>query len=297
MRRAVAISLAAALAGIWVWWRAEPGTGPSGGVQVAKESPEAPPEPAPESPQPGVPPAPVAPIPEPVTGEAPSEEPEEPTRAEPAAPKAPKAEPILLALAMPEYTRPGAQSFGHLDAELRGTGAGDRPFALSPDHVGRTSLSAPILYWYLAQLPDPGMRIWLAIVDEARAETLIETELPAPEHPGLQALDLAGRAELAPGVDYTWSIALRVDPDHPERDRLAFGWLRHDLPGAAERERLARAAAGERPATFAALGYFYDALSELEQLEQTHPHDPQIERARTALLRQAGIEPARAGLE
>jgi hypothetical protein len=198
---------------------------------------------------------------------------------------------------MPEYARPGTQSLGHLDAELRGTGAADRPFALSPDHVGRSSRPAPLLYWYLPRLPEPGTQIWLAIVDESRAETLIETELPAPQRPGLQTLDLAGRAQLAPGVDYTWSIALRVDPDQPERDRVAFGWLRHDPPGAAERERLAGAAAGERPAAFAALGYFYDALAELEQLAQAHPVDPQIDRARGALLRQAGIEPARAGLD
>lgn len=308
-RRVRAAAIAAAIAVALLFWRTGPlerMAGSPAGEQIARELPREPeaPLPVPVAPAPSAPESPSEPIPSSETHAPPPEasappaprqpepepEPEPVPRHEPAPPSP---EPVLLAMAMPSYARPEGASFGHLDAALRGSAAGARPFALSPDHVGRTSRAEPTLYWHLGELPAQGTQIWLAIVDESRAESLLELELPRPSRAGVQQLPLEGRARLAAGVDYTWSIALRSDPDDPASDALAFGWIRYEPLAADDASAVANSAPGERPAAFAARGRFYDALDELEELEARHAGDARIAAARDALLEQAGIDPAR----
>jgi hypothetical protein len=307
-RRALAAALAAAIVAALLFWRAGPFEGGGGapeGERIARELPAPPVAPQPESPQAApAPRAPARPEPPPEEASAPPAVPETPPPApvapEPSprvpepGPKAPPgSQPVLLAMAMPNYARPEGASYGHLDAALRGSGSGTRPFALSPDHVGRTSRAQPTLYWHLSALPAEGAQVWLAIADESKAESLLELELPRPERSGWQAIPLSGRASLTPGVDYTWSIALRTDPDDPASDAIAFGWIRFEPLAAEDAAAIARATPGEKPAAFAARGRFYDALDELVALEAQHAGDPRIDAARDALLEQAGIDPAR----
>jgi len=303
-RRALLVAVAAAIAAALIFWRADPlgrGTESPDGEQIARDLPREPqPLPLPpapsaptadvqESPTPEVEHVPPAEVPAPPAAERSGHAPAEPA---PREPERPEPQPVLLALAMPNYARPDGASLGHLDAALRSSASPARPFALSPDHVGRTSRPEPTLYWHLAELPAEGTQVWLAIVDESRAESLLEVQLPTPSRAGLQKLPLSGRARLVPGVDYTWSIALRSDPDDPSSDALAFGWIRYEPLAANVAAALASAAPGERPAAFAANGRFYDALDELEALQSQHAGDARIASARDALLEQAGIEPA-----
>jgi hypothetical protein len=200
-----------------------------------------------------------------------------------------------MALAMPRYAAPASGRLDRLEGILRGTGGTAQPRAISPDHVGRASRAAPVLYWYLPAPLPPGAELWLSIVDPAREETLLDVALPAPAGPGLQRSELEGRAALAPGVDYTWSISLRADPDQPSLDLVAFGWIRHEPPAAEASARISGADPGAVPAAWAELGYFYDAFAALDALALAHPQDARVRAAQVELLRQANLAPAELG--
>jgi hypothetical protein len=137
----------------------------------------------------------------------------------------------------------------------------------------------------------------VSIVDPASEETLLDTVLAVPARAGMQRLDLGGRAQLTPGIDYTWSISLRPDRDRPSLDQVAFGWIRHEVLSADQRSRITSADPGALPAVWAELGYFYDAFDALDALARFHPGDPRVEAAQAELLRQANLDPGRLGFE
>jgi hypothetical protein len=198
---------------------------------------------------------------------------------------------------MPRYQAPRGDARDRIDGALRGTRPTAAALVISPDHVGRTSEATPVLYWYLPALPPAGTELWLSVVDPSAQETLLDVSLPSPAAPGLQRFALEGHAVLAAGIDYTWSVSLRADLEHPSWDQVAFGWVRHEPPGSESAARIARAEAGSRAALWAELGYFYDAFAELEALARSYPDDRRVREAQAELLRQAHLEPARLGLQ
>jgi hypothetical protein len=200
-----------------------------------------------------------------------------------------------MALAMPRYAAPSGERLDRLDGILRGTGGSTQPRAISPDHVGRASRAAPVLYWYLPASPPAGAEVWLSIVDPAAEEALLDVALPTPAGPGLQRSELEGRTVLAPGVDYTWSVSLRPDRAQPSLDQVAFGWIRHEPPAAPTSARISSADPGAQPAAWAELGYFYDAFAALDALALAHPEDARVRAAQAELLRQANLQPEELG--
>jgi hypothetical protein len=294
----VALAAAAALAVVWLQRGMQPqGEQVAQRPQVLPPEPVQPREPTPEPPSRVVPEAPTAEAPAapPQPSDAPAPTPE-PTRKPEPEPEPARPEPVMLAMAMPHYAAPGGETFDRMDGVLRGTGSGEQPLALSPDHVGRASTAAPVLSWYLPELPPSGAEVWLSVVDARAEETLLDVEISRPAQAGLQEFALAGKAELRPGVDYTWSVSLRTDPDQPSLDQVAFGWVRYEPVSAEDAARLASAEPGAKPALWAELGYFYDALTDLEALAREHPGDPRVRQAQAVLLRQANLDPARVGL-
>jgi hypothetical protein len=281
-------------------------TDPPAGEQIAKgvePAPQVPaparepvPVPAPSEPAPPPPTAPPPAVVVPPEAPSPSEAPRSGTPEPSPRVSDPEPQPVLLALAMPRYQAPPGDSRDRIDGALRGTRLTAAALVISPDHVGRTSQASPALYWYLPSLPPAGTEVWLSVVDPAAQETLLDVSLPPPAAAGLQRFALGGHV-LAAGIDYTWSVSLRPDLEHPSWDQVAFGWIRHEPPGSESAARIAQAEAGSRPALWAELGYFYDAFAELEALARVHPHDRRVREAQAALLRQAHLEPARLGLQ
>ena len=173
----------------------------------------------------------VAPVPEPPPSEAP----------------APAPAPVQLAAA-PQYRAPADARFVARLAGTRAAGS-TRPLALAPEHVARTRLAQPVLYWALPELPPAGTRAQLEL-SRSSGEIVGRFELPAPARPGLQRASLAELGpRLEPGDELRWIVSLTLGDDVSE----SSAWIqRIDAPGVdAGAESSARA------------GLWYDALDAL----------------------------------
>jgi hypothetical protein len=150
--------------------------------------------------------------------------------------------------------------------------------ALVPEHVGRTAVESPALYWVLEGDAQPGVIFELTLSDERAIEPLLETRIAGPVEAGLHRVALADHGvALAVGVEYQWSVALVVDPEERSRDVVASGWIER-VPGPG-------AAAGD-PADAARRGLWYDALDAACASARASPADPG---PLDALLAQAGL--------
>jgi hypothetical protein len=287
LRLAVPLAVAAAaLVALLVgqpWKRTGPGAGPGAPPQQVARAPEP------------VPPEPVAPAPAPQEPTRPAEP--EPTRAAPApvTPEPPQSqpapsaveEPVYVALLEPEYAPPwDLESRTRVASEVRG--AGDLPslHALAPAHVAQTLAARPTLLWHLSSVPDTGE--WrLVIADPQAIDPLVSRLLPRPARPGVQRVELD--ADLAPGVEYQWSIVWRRDPGNPASDVIAQGWVRRVSAPAGLHAELVSRPAHEHAALYAREGLWYDALAELDRVHRRFPDEPGPRQALSALLADADL--------
>lgn len=171
--------------------------------------------------------------------------------------------------------RPRLESVVHLGGgrELRGV-------AIVPEHVGRTRLAAPSVFWHLSGfVPDQG-EFLLRIARADAAEPLIEIALRERPQAGLQETRLVALGiELPVAMTYRWSVmyvASAASPAHP----VAEGWIQR-YPAAATSESdldLARV----RDAADA--GFWYDAFG------AAHPPGGVLVLARRGLLADIGLE-------
>ncbi len=234
---------------------------------------------------PGTDPAPTGPRPDPAGTLEPAPPPEAPDP-EPGVEPAPAPAPIYVAMLEPAY----APSF-ELDARerresyVRGAPGAGRLVALAPEHVARTAQASPTLLWWVER-PQVGGEWWLVVSDPQAFEPLLRARIEAPTRPGLQSAALADLGvELAPGVNYQWSIAQRVDPADPSADRVAQAWIRRVPPPAG----LAGTPEHERPAALAAAGLWYDALAEIAARHRARPGAPAPRDALARMLEAAGL--------
>jgi len=204
-----------------------------------------------------------------------------------------------LALVAPVYRTPPTEVFSSLAGAVRGVRREARLATISPaDHFGQTGTPRPELYWFSA-LPVPeDARVYLTVVDELRAQDLIDVEVATPAVSGLQRIVLA--RDLEPDVSYRWSVSISLDAQNPAIDRIASGGIRYAPPSEALQARIDAADAGAVPAIWAEAGYFYDAFRALEALARTR-QDPRaeatpVEIAEAALICAAGRTPGDLGL-
>jgi hypothetical protein len=158
--------------------------------------------------------------------------------------------------------------------------------AFAPDHVAHTRSPSPVLYWYVDPLPALHESIEFTLIDEASIDPVAEVQLVRPDRPGFQSVDLAALGvELAPEVEYEWSVALVVDRWDRSRDRVRTGYLRY----VAENPQLAAPAGDATPAQLARAGLWYDALERISGEIEADPAAAQLRVQRAALLGQAGF--------
>jgi hypothetical protein len=166
--------------------------------------------------------------------------------------------------------------------------AGEWPllYVLVPEHTGQTISAQPSLFWYVDRTPPEGMPLMWTVFDDASVEPLIEAELPRPERPGIQRIDLARYGvRLEPGTEYEWTVALVVDPERRSNDIVAAGWIDRvePPPGLGGGEGLS----GAR--IYAEHGLWYDALAAVSDAIRADPADARLRASREALLRQVGL--------
>ncbi len=187
---------------------------------------------------------------------------------------------------LPVYSPPRrATPRAMVSGGLRGTRGLPKPLALVPAHVALTSSSSPSLFWWIGAVPPAGTTVTLTVATDEEPEPLAELAVPLPRGAGIQRVRLGDYGvELAPGVEYEWSIALGSSPESHAHDQIANGYItRVDDPASAP------VAAPRNASTLAAAGLWYDALAAVSDEVEVRPTDARPRAARDALLQQAGL--------
>jgi hypothetical protein len=139
---------------------------------------------------------------------------------------------------------------------------------LAPDgHAGQTTSAAPTLYFYVSRRVDYPTR--LTISAPRRPTPIIEMNIPPPKTAGIYTIRLADHGvRLEPGIVYTWSISIILNPDAPSRDIVASASLER-VPLDPNLDAAMRATpAPRRAALFADAGLWYDAVAAAANLDQ-----------------------------
>jgi Domain of Unknown Function (DUF928) len=131
---------------------------------------------------------------------------------------------------------------------------------LAPDgHTGLTASPSPNLYFYVSR--PVGARLRFTIRVPMRAAPLVNVELAALDDAGIHGIQTASYGvELRPGIIYTWSVSVVVDPRAPSNDLVASATIMR-LPPDASIDPSAAGAALERALLLAKHGVWYDAIA------------------------------------
>ena len=169
---------------------------------------------------------------------------------------------------------------GSARAVARSAGAGDGPelTTLAPgDHVGMSKRANPTFYWSLSR--ETRARLRFTLVDTDDDELRYEGVQDGTWGAGLHEFDLVEHGvELAGGRVYRWSITLESGEPEREFEATVSGLVRYEP----QPEDALRAALGSEPGSrafqtrapeaplsaardFAQQGFFYDALSMLNE--------------------------------
>lgn len=159
---------------------------------------------------------------------------------------------------------------------------------IAPEHVGYTSTSAPVLYWYISE--DMKTVFEFALINDEDIEPMVEVMSEQVMTAGLNSMDLADHGvTLAPGVAYQWSVALVSDQDKRSSDIVSSGQIEMLELTDEQKALLENASAEERVAIFAREGYWYDSFAGLSELIAGDPANGELRAQRAALLEQIGL--------
>ncbi len=150
------------------------------------------------------------------------------------------------------------------------------------DHAGLTANALPTLYFFVSQ--PVAWPTQLTISAPLQPAPVVEVTIPSPRSAGIHAVRLADyRVSLNPGIAYTWSISIIVDPRTWARNIVASATILHSPPdpavaGAANRPPL------QRSGLYAQAGYWYDAVAAAYEAGRFDGFA-----ALTGLMRQVGL--------
>jgi Domain of Unknown Function (DUF928) len=194
----------------------------------------------------------------------------------------------------PEYKPPprGAPG-GRVGGASRGTIKATTPLPtielLAPDgHAGLAMSPAPTLYFYVSRAIN--WPIEFTISAPSRPNPVIEVNIPSPQQAGLYAIRTAEyHVQLQPGLLYTWSVSVVLNPKARSRDIVASASLLRSAPDPGTENALRGASTNRRAILFAQAGFWYDAVATAAELKAFDRHA-----ALDALMDEVGlVEPAR----
>lgn len=192
--------------------------------------------------------------------------------------------------AVPVYTPPKR------GAPLARVGGGSRgvddglPYisVITPDHVGYTSMSAPVLYWYISE--DMKTRFEFALINDDDIEPMVEVTSEQMMTAGLNSMNLADHAvTLQPGVAYQWSVALVSDENKRSSDIVSSGQIELLEMTEEQKGSLENASGEDRVAILAREGYWYDTFDSMSRLIADDPDNTTLRTQRAMLLEQIGL--------
>ncbi len=160
---------------------------------------------------------------------------------------------------------------------------------LAPDrNAGQTTNPTPTLYFYVSRPVTWPTRFTISA--PARPRPVVEVNIPAPQQPGVYAIRTKDyHVQLQPGVVYTWSVSVILNPKSPSRDIVASASLLRTPPDPALESALLGEPASRRATLFAQAGFWYDAVDAAAEIEKFDRHA-----ALDALMNEVGLAgPAR----
>lgn len=154
---------------------------------------------------------------------------------------------------------------GRVSGATRGTVKPATPLPivdlLAPaDHTGLTTSAVPTLYFHVSRGVNYPTR--LTISAPWQPVPVIEANIPSPPAVGIYSVRLGDyRVRLEPGIVYTWSISVILNPNEPSRNIVASASLLR-VPLDPNLDVAVRAApALRRAALLADAGLWYDAVA------------------------------------
>jgi hypothetical protein len=160
---------------------------------------------------------------------------------------------------------------------------------LAPDeHTGLTTSASPTLYFFVSQPVSWQTQFTVSTASQPRP--LLEVNIPAPGRPGLYSIRMADYpVRLDPGIVYTWSVSVILNPKARSRDIVASASVMRSAAEPTIEAALRAAPSDRRAAIFAQAGLWYDAVAAAAEAASFDRHA-----ALDALMSEVGLlEPAR----
>jgi hypothetical protein len=155
------------------------------------------------------------------------------------------------------------------------------------DEAALTLAAQPQLYWHLS--PRTTHPVNFTLLDPDATDPIVDTIIEGPFEAGIHVLSLADYgAQLEPGRNYEWFVAVVPDPNNRSADSVARGVIIR----VADPELASQVASSEPDATTGLLaqsGIWYEALDVASRCMQEKPEDPRLRQQRDAMLQQVGL--------
>ncbi len=198
--------------------------------------------------------------------------------------QSPAAEQVQTALAI--VYKPGLRGApgGRVGGASRSAAAPSMPLPiielLAPaDHAGMTASPEPTLYFFISRPVQWPMQFTISA--PMRPVPIIEVTIPSPTAAGIYALPAtAYNFRLQPGIVYTWSVSIILEPRAWSRNIVASATIMSDPTLA---PAFPTSTPLQRAIHFAQAGLWYDAVAEAGARE------PGRRMALDALMRQVGL--------
>jgi hypothetical protein len=160
---------------------------------------------------------------------------------------------------------------------------------LAPDgHTGLTTSSTPTLYFFVSQPVTWPTQFTISAAGQPKP--ILEVNIPAPQAPGVYSIRTVDYpVRLEPGVLYTWSVSVILNPKAWSRDIVASASLLRTVAEPTIEATLRGAPPNRRAAILAQAGLWYDAVAAAAEATSFGQHA-----ALDALMTEVGlVEPAR----
>jgi len=160
--------------------------------------------------------------------------------------------------------------------------------ALAPNHVALTIQEHPSLSWFQKRPSKSPLDITLTAAN--KTEPVMSYHLERSSKLGVLSVSLEDqKISLDPGVVYTWTVVLAVDPADHSKDVKSSGTLKRIAPPTGLEAKIAKADPAAKAIALAGAGLWYDALSALNTAIVANQEDTSLRDLRASLLKQGGF--------
>jgi hypothetical protein len=160
---------------------------------------------------------------------------------------------------------------------------------LVPDHVGWTSQTQPVLYWFISG--ETALPVEFTITQTGQPKPLAVKRFAGPVKPGVHPVPLS-ELGLSLGVNarYEWFVVVKNEAGKKNKAAFSGAIMECVEPPAGLREKLAKAGKPRAAHVYAEAGLWYDALAAVSEEIASRPNDAELRKKRAALLDQVGLK-------